>query len=170
MPRGRDPVSAHPDDRAGHEASRIAAEPGDHLGDLGRLGDVVVPRRCHEGAHVVGDPAGVGHRGMDDVGRDAERGQLRRRRHRVVLEGCLGGAVGHLLREALRPADVSPTTRPTSAAADVPTGQLADEQRGGTRIDAEVAVDGRRRDRREVGPRRSVGSGVNVSATRRPRC
>ena len=41
------------------------------------VGDVVVVgRRGDERPHLVGDPAGVGHRRVDDVGRDPERRQL----------------------------------------------------------------------------------------------
>ena len=52
------------------------------------------------------------------------------------------------------------------AAGDVAAGELGDEQRAGPGVDAEVAVDRRRRRPPvSVRPRRSVGAGANVSAS-----
>ena len=103
-------------------------------------------RRGDEGAHLVGDPAGVGDRRVHDVGRDAERGELARRRHRVVLQGRLRRAVRDLLGEAHRPARGQPDdTTPRRAAGEVTTGELGDQERSGTGVDGEVAVDARRR-------------------------
>ena len=110
---------------------------------------------------------GVGDRRVHDVGRDAVRGELAGRRHRVVLQRRLGRAVGDLLGEAHRsarrqPDDPSPRRRrgrrgggPARPASSAPA--LASTPRLRSIVAGETAVSGR--------PRRSTASGVNVSAT-----
>ena len=151
-----------------HEPGRVAAQPGDHLGDLGRAGDVVELGRARRRASrtsSVTQPVSVTG-GWTTLAVIPNGASSARRRHRVVLECRLGRAVGHLLREAR-------SDHPRSARRCAPTSPRV---RGGGAPARRSA--GRRRGRRRRGcgrssppaPRpapargRRSGVGANVSA------
>jgi MFS family permease len=63
------------DDVATDETAGVGAQERDHFGDVVGEGDVATP--AGDGlADLVGDPAGVGHRWVHEVGRDTEAGEL----------------------------------------------------------------------------------------------
>ncbi len=76
------------------QARLLGDQPRDDLGDLFWLCDVdEIGAVRHLSPHGAGDPSRVRHGRIDDVRGDAVVGELKCRRHRVVLQGRLGGAV-----------------------------------------------------------------------------
>jgi hypothetical protein len=74
---------------------------GDHARDVIGAGDVnEVGAVLYVPSDFIGHPTGVGHRRVNHIRRDAQRGELERGGHRVVLQRRLGRAVRDLIGEA----------------------------------------------------------------------
>ncbi len=138
------------------------------VGDLVWGGDVDQGRAGGDHvAHRVGDPAGVGDRGVDHVGGDAERGQFQRGGHRVVDLGGLGGAVGDLLGEAeVAARGQADDAAPVRAAARYAVGRTRRSSAPGPSRRPRTAWSSRPRSpARSDRPSRSVSAAANESAS-----